>query len=396
MVGSGRLSANSFTFVESTLKKNHFLRALSAAILATSTLLGSVSLFAQSADIVIGQSAPLSGSNADFGKDIRAGALAYFKQINDEGGINGRQLKLVTLDDRNDAKVAGENAKKLIEDERAVALFGFASATLSLPAMPIVAEKRVPFFAPFTGADTIRKQNDYVYTIRVSYTEEIEKLVNFWGSLGTTRIAVLHYDDQVGKQNFESVAAALRKFGKTPTSVAIKRNAELSDDTVNQVIAADPQMVLVTTLSAPAAKLISALQVKNKPFPVTSLSFVGVSQLTKLLGTQSAGITVALTVPAPRNTNIAVVKECSEAWKAAGNPAPMSVTSLEACIAAKVLVEGIKRAGKTPTRDSLQTALSALTRVDVGGFEVAFKPAYRHGGKFVDIAVIRTNGELRS
>lgn len=375
------------------MKKFVFLRTLVAAVL---TLSGSPSLFAQPADIVIGQSAPLTGGNADFGKDIRAGAAAYFKQINDEGGINGRQLKLVTLDDKNEAKVAGENAKKLIEEERAIALFGFASATLSLPAMPMVAEKRVPFFAPFTGADTIRKQNDYVYTIRVSYTEEIDKLVNFWGGLGATRIAVLHYDDLVGKQNFESVAAALRKFGKAPASISIKRNAELSDDTVNQVIAADPQMVLVTTLSAPAAKLVRALHAQNKPYPVTSLSFVGVSQLTKLLGAQSAGITVALTVPAPRNTNIAVVKECTEAWRVAGNEMSMSVTSLEACIAAKVLVEGIKRAGKSPTRDSLQNALTSLTRVDVGGFEVAFKPAYRHGGKFVDIAVIRTNGELRN
>jgi branched-chain amino acid transport system substrate-binding protein len=383
-------------FVGATLKKFVFMHARCMAAIAVLALSGSSALFAQSADIVIGQSAPLTGGNADFGKDIRAGAMAYFKQINDEGGISGRQLKLVTLDDKNDAKVAGENAKKLIEDERAVALFGFASATLSLPAMPIVAEKRVPFFAPFTGADTIRKQNDYVYTIRVSYTEEIDKLVNFWGSLGATRIAVLHYDDLVGKQNFESVAGALRKFSKSPASIAIKRNAELSDDTVNQVIAADPQMVLVTTLSAPAAKLVSALHAKNKPFPVTSLSFVGVSQLTKLLGAQSAGITVALTVPAPRNTNIAVVKECTEAWKVAGHTESMSVTSLEACIAAKVLVEGIKRAGKTPTRESLQNALSALTRVDVGGFEVVFKPAYRHGGKFVDIAVIRTNGELRN
>lgn len=367
-----------------------------AAAIGVAMLSAAMPVFAQSSDIVIGQSAPLTGGNADFGKDIRAGAMAYFKQINDDGGINGRQLKLVTLDDKNDAKTAGENAKKLIEDERAVALFGFASATLSLPAMPIVAEKHVPFFAPFTGADTIRKQNDYVYTVRVTYSEEIEKLVNFWGGLGATRIAVLHYDDQVGKQNFESVAVALRKFGKTPTSVAIKRNAELGDDAVNQVIAADPQMVLVTTLSAPAAKLIGSLQAKNKPYPVTSLSFVGVSQLAKVLGAQAAGITVALTVPAPRNMQIPVVKECDSAWKNAGNPGAMSVTSLEACIAAKVLVEGFKRAGKSITRESLQTALSALTRVDVGGFEVAFKPSFRHGGKFVDIAVIRTNGELRS
>ena len=377
------------------MKKSSAIFVVAIAALISAIALG-LSSFAQAADIVIGQSAPLSGANADFGIDIRAGAMAYFKQINDAGGVNGRQIKLITLDDKNDAKIAGENAKKLVEEERALALFGFASATLSLPAMPVVAEKRVPFFAPFTGADTIRKQNDYVYTIRVSYAEEIDKLVNFWGSLGTTRIAVLHYDDQVGKQNFESVAAALRKFGKTPTSIAIKRNADVNEDAVSQVIAADPQMLLVTTLSAPAAKLISALLALNKPYPVTSLSFVGVSQLTKLLGSQSAGITVALTVPAPRNVQIPVVKECADAFKDAGNSGAMSITSLEACIAAKVLVEGIKRAGKALTRESLQTALSSLTKVDVGGFDVVFKPAYRHGGKFVDIAVIRLNGELRS
>lgn len=362
-----------------------------AAVLATLGL----SAFAQSSDLMVGQSAPLSGANAEFGKDIRDGALAYFKQVNASGGVNGRQLRLVTMDDKNDAKLSGENAKKLINDG-AVALFGFASATLSLPAMPVVVEKRVPFFAPFTGAETIRKQNDYVYTIRVTYSEEIDKLVNFWGSLGLSRIAVLHYDDQVGQQNFESVSVALRKYGKTPSSVAIKRNAEINEDAINKLIAADPQMLLITTLSAPASKVINGLHAKNKPFPVTSLSFVGVTQLAKRLGSQAAGITVALTVPAPRNSQLPVVKECSSAWAEAGNTSVISVTALESCIAAKLLVEGFRNAGKSPTRESLQKSLSAMTRVDLGGFEVAFKPGFRHGGRFVDIAVIRANGELRS
>ena len=366
---------------------------MSTLVIAAVCTLG---INAATAQIIVGQSAPLTGSNADFGKDVRDGATAYFKKVNDAGGVAGQMIKLVTLDDKNDAKVSGENAKKLVNNENAVALFGFASATLSLPAMPVVAEKHVPFFAPFTGADTIRKQNNYVYTIRVTYTEEIEKLVTFWGSLGASRIAVLHYDDTVGKQNFESVAASLKKFGATPTSIAIQRNVEMNEASVNQVIAANPQMILVTTLAAPAAKLITSLNVLNKPYPVTSLSFAGASQIAKALGDKAAGITIALTVPAPRDVHIPVVKECAEVWRGAGNTRPMSVTALEACIAAKVLVEGMKRAGKEVTRESLQKSLSALTRVDVGGFEIVFKPGFHHGGKFVDIAVIRASGELRS
>src|SRR5258706_1042560 len=352
--------------------------------------------FNVSTEIVVGQSAPLSGSNADFGNDIRAGAMAYFRKVNEAGGVAGQKIKLVTLDDKNDAKLAGENTKKLLSDDSVVALFGYASSTLSMPAMPFVTEKHVPFFAPFTGADVIRKQSEYVFTIRVSYTEEIDKLVGFWGGLGATRITVLHYDDAVGKQNYDSVAAALKKYGKVPTSVAIKRNAELEDAAVDKIIEADPQMVVVTTLAAPAAKLVTSLKARNKPFQVTSLSFVGVSQLAKLLGPDAAGITVALTVPAPRNLQVPIVKECAEAWTAAGNVGPISVTALEACVAAKILVDGMKRAGKDITRDNLQKELASLGKVDVGGLEVAFKPGFHHGGKFVDIAVIRSNGELRN
>jgi len=111
--------------------------------------------------ILIGESAPLTGSNAELGKDIRDGALAYFKKVNDAGGVNGKQIELKVLDDKNDRKAAAANAAKLVNEDNVVALFGFASATLSLDVMPLVKDKRVPFFAPFTGADaTVMRPTD--------------------------------------------------------------------------------------------------------------------------------------------------------------------------------------------------------------------------------------------
>jgi ABC-type branched-subunit amino acid transport system substrate-binding protein len=275
-----------------------------------------------------------------------------------------------------------------------VALFGYASSTLSIPAMPVVKEKRVPFFAPFTGADTIRKQNDYVYTVRATYADEIDKIVNFWGSLGSTRVTVLHYDDAVGKQNFETVSRALEKFGKKPVSVSIKRNADVADGSIQQIIASDPQIVVVTTLYAPVAQMVTKLKAANKQYMVTSLSFAGASQIAKALGADAAGISVALTVPTPKQQSIPVVKGALRHGRAgrAGNV----VTALEACIAAKVLVEGIRKAGKDISREALKNSLSAMGRVDTGGYIVDFKPGFRHGGKYVDIAVIRQNGDLRS
>lgn len=362
-------------------------------LLACSLLLAAAPVFAQ--DILVGESAPLTGSNAELGNDIRNGALAYFKKVNDAGGLPQGRIKLVTLDDRNDAKVAAGNTQKLVNEQNVVALFGYASSTLSVPSMPTVVEGKVPFFAPFTGADTIRKQNEYVYTIRATYADEIEKIINFWGNLGSTRVTVLHYDDAVGRQNFETVAAVLKKFNRQPVSVAIPRNADITEANFKAVVASDPNVLVVTTLYAPAAQMIKKLKAANRATMITSLSFAGASQLAKALGPDASGVSVAIDVPTPRTQSVAVVRECTEAWSAAGFKEPMSVTAVESCIAAKVLVEGMKRSGKDLTRASLHRSLSALGRYDAGGYVVEFKPGFHYGGSYVAMALLKPNGEVR-
>lgn len=362
-------------------------------VLVPALLLAAAPGFA--ADIVVGQSVPLSGSNAELGNDIRNGALAYFKKVNDAGGLPQGKIKLVSLDDKNQTKLSEENTKKLVNEENVVALFGYASSTLSIPAMPTVAEKKVPFFAPFTGADTIRKQNEYVYTVRSTYADEIGKIVNFWGNLGSTRVTVLHYDDAVGKENYQTVAEALKKFGSAPVSIPVKRNADITSTEVKQVVDSNPNVLLVTTSYAPAAQLIKQLKGSGKQYMVTSLSFAGASQLAKALGPDASGVSVAVDVPTPRSHSVPVVKECGDAWTASGQKDPMSVTALESCIAAKVLVEGMKRSGKEVTRASLQRSLDALGRVDAGGYVVNFKPNFHHGGSYVGIALLTPSGDVR-
>lgn len=362
-------------------------------LLACSLLLAAAPVFAQ--EILVGQSAPLTGGNAELGNDIRNGALAYFKKVNDAGGLPQGRIKLVTLDDHNDGKAAAANTQKLVNEQNVVALFGYASATLSVPAMPTVLEGKVPFFAPFTGADTIRKQNEYVYTIRATYADEIEKIIDFWGNLGSTRVTVLHYDDAVGRQNFETVAAVLKKFNRQPVSVAIQRNADITEANFKAVVASDPNVLIVTTLYAPAAQMIKKLKAANRATMITSLSFAGASQLAKALGPDASGVSVAIDVPTPRSQGVPVVRECTEAWRAAGYKEPMSVTAVESCIAAKVLVEGMRRSGKDLTRASLHRSLAALGRYDAGGYIVDFKPNFHHGGSYVTMALLKPNGEVR-
>src|SRR4051812_49279702 len=145
--------------------------------------------------ILIGQSAPLSGANADLGNDIRNGALAYLKKVNEAGGVHGRKLELVTLDDANQVPRAEANTVELVEKRNVFALYGYASATLSRPALPTVEKHKVPFLGPFTGADPMRVFHKYVYNIRGSYAEELEKIVEHFVALGVQRFSIVYYDD---------------------------------------------------------------------------------------------------------------------------------------------------------------------------------------------------------
>jgi len=172
--------------------------------------------------ILIGQSAPLSGANKDLGVDIRDGALAYFKKVNEAGGVNGRKIELETIDDGNVVKRAGDNTRKLIDENGVFALFGYASATLSRPALPFVEKSKVPFLGPFTGADPMRVYNRYVYNMRASYADELEKIVEHYTTFGIKRFAIVYY------------ARSLNRYSDARFKLEIERNdlLELLDDRI--------------------------------------------------------------------------------------------------------------------------------------------------------------------
>jgi ABC-type branched-subunit amino acid transport system substrate-binding protein len=186
------------------MQRRTFLAAAVAAAFAAP-----IGARAQAAALVIGQSAPLSGINKELGEDIRDGALAMFKRVNDAGGVNGRRIELLSLDDANDVKRAEDNTRALLDQHNALALYGYGSATLSRPALPLAEAAKVAFFAPFTGAESMRKFNRYVYNHRASYADELERIVEHYATFGLKRFAVLHFDDPVGKENMAAVEAAL-------------------------------------------------------------------------------------------------------------------------------------------------------------------------------------------
>lgn len=342
---------------------------------------------------IVGHSAPLTGGNAKFGQDIQSGAQAYFMALNAKGGVQGKSIELLTLDDKNDRKIAGTNTKTLLDNKDVLALFGYASATLSLDAMPQAQAKGVAFFAPFSGANPVRVNMPVLFTVRASYGEEMEKMLNFWTSLGFQRVSVVHYDDEVGKQNFEVVSQYLKKINLVPQALPLKRNMAVGKEQADTLTAQQPQVILNTVLSGAAAAIQKELVAAGRVIPTSSLSFVGADQYITAAGPASAGVSIAQVVPSP-NSPMPVVRECATALAAAGSKTPMNTTQLEACLGAKILVEGIRRAKKPVNAQSVLEALTNLGTYDLGGFKVSFTPGAQHGSKFVELALVTRDGRL--
>lgn len=371
---------------------NSFQSAISGLVAIASLALTSLVAHAQD-KWVIGQSAPLSGGNARFGKDIQEGAKAYFDLVNAAGGVQGKPIELLSLDDKNDRKVAGTNTKTLLENKNLLALFGYASATLSLDAIPQALEKEVAFFAPFSGANPVRVKNNVLFTARASYGEEMEKILNFWTSLGFKQVTVLHYDDEVGKQNLAVVSDYLKKINLQPKAYSLKRNAVITAADVDGLLAQQPEVILNTVLSGALAAVQKDLVSRGRMVPISSISFVGADQFVKAAGEAGAGVSISQVVPNP-NAQIPVVRECTKALEASGVKTPMNTTHLEACFGAKILVEAIRRIKGPVNAKSMLDSLSNLGSYDLGGFRVNYSPANRHGSQFVDLARVTREGRL--
>ena len=321
------------------------------AVLAAAALAAPAAALAQGAAgaIVIGQSAPLSGSNKDLGTDIRNGALAYFKRVNDAGGVNGRKIELVSIDDANDTKRSEANTKQLLEQNNPIALYGYGSATLSRPALPLVEAAKIPFVAPFTGADPMRKFNRYVYNHRASYADELEKIVEHYTTFGVKRIAVLYYDDAVGKENFGAVERALKSRNLAPVAVAsVTRTQTDFTKELADVGKSSPDVVILTTLYKTSADFIKGLKKAGVGTQFVSTSFAGSTALANSLGADGLGVAMSQIVPSYLKRSVPVVKEYQAAMEATLGKKEFSYTSLESYIAAKVLVEGLRRAGPQP------------------------------------------------
>ncbi|MBK4733090.1 ABC transporter substrate-binding protein [Noviherbaspirillum pedocola] len=346
--------------------------------------------------ILLGESAAFSGPAAQLGIDLHAGAKLYFDSVNQQGGIHGRKIEIITADDKYEPELAAQNTRRLIQDEGVFALFGYVGTPTSNAALPVVTAAHVPFFAPFSGAQSLRQPfRREIFHIRASYAEETEHLVDRLVQVGIRNIAVFHQNDAYGQDGLLGVQQALKKRGIALVEDAtVERNSANVSVAAQRLLAKRPDAIIQISTYATSAALIKTMRSAGYTGQFHNVSFVGAQPLARALGEDGPGVGVSEVMPFPWKTANPTVTEYVKELKRANAGEP-NFSSLEGFVAAKIFVEGLRRAGPDLTRDKLITALESinLRNYDIG-FPVEFSARDHRGSRFVDMTIITRDGKF--
>ncbi|MEO8119590.1 MAG: ABC transporter substrate-binding protein [Rhodoferax sp.] len=346
-------------------------------------------------EILIGQFAATSGPAAQLGQRMQLGMQAYFTAVNAQGGVNGRTIKLLTRDDGYEPEKAVAAVRALIREDKVFALAGSVGTPTGLAALPILTEEQVPLVGLFTGAQALREPfNRQVFHVRASYFDETERIVQHLTTLGIKKIAVFYQNDAYGKAGLEGMVRALTKRQLKPVATGtVERNSVDVAKSLNDVLSAQPEVVVQISAYKSCATFIKQARVKGYGGQFFNVSFVGSKALADELGDAGQGVVISQVVPFPYAPNSPIVREYQQRMLDAGQK-DFDFSSMEGYLTARVLVEGLRRAGKNLTRETLISGLESMREVNLGGFTVNYSVKDHQGSTFTDLTIIGRGGKF--
>ncbi len=317
--------------------------------------------------IKIGSCTVLDGPNRQYGIQIVLGATAYFDYINEQGGVNGRKLILSSFDDGYDPEKASACFASLKREKVFSAGFFFGSATTA-KYLPLLEAEHMPLVGTYSGAPFIYEPVKHgIFNLRASYNDETRELVDSLWKSGAHRIAVIYQDDAFGKTVLDSAKRALAKHNAAPVATgSYTRNALDVGPAIESVHAAKPGVVILASTYASAAEIVKRAHGQGWRPLFVSGSYIGTDAFITAAGQEAEGVISMQIVPSYESTDLPTVKlyrECLQKYMSSSQPSP---TSLEAFVNAMVMVEGLKRAGKDPTREKFIEAIESMNGFDIG------------------------------
>ena len=334
---------------------------------------------------LIGQTAALTGPLAWPFVELNKGIQAAFDEVNERGGVGGRPLQLISLDDGGSTEKAAANALQLAGQERALCLFACGGTSSVLGAMAAVTQARLPLIAPITGIDALRVHHPLVIHIRAGYTNELDRIVRQIGTVNMGRCAVAYSDTAFGKAGLAAFDAVARKHGNTSwKAFNIKDTLPGIAEGIQDIARFRPASYLSLYIGQHSLQFARDLR-NDVQAPSFALSLLGSEPVLKALGTAGHGMTVAQVVPHPQARALPVVGAYQRAMQKIGHT-QFSHASLEGYVSSRALIEGLRRSSRGNSAETkLVEAFHTMQPLDLGGFELSYKPDKHLGSSFVEL-----------
>ncbi len=333
--------------------------------------------------IILGQSCALSGPAKDLGIEMRSGLLAAIGLINDNGGVKGRQIHLTSLDDGYEPDQAVRNTLRLITEDDVFLLIGEVGTPTSKAVVPIIEEYRMPFFAPFSGAELLRNPfRKYVVNVRASYYQEMETLVDYLiNHRHFSKIACFYQNDSYGNAGLQGIELALKKRGMQLVSKGTyERNTLAVMGGMKDIYQADPETVVLVGAYQACAEFIKLSKTKINPdLTFCNISFVGSESLKDALGAYGEDVIISQVVPDPTDPSIPLIEEYMQSMRRYQHGEALGFTSLEGYIAGKLFAEIAASVTGELTRESFISTMQTVGSFNLGGLELTFGPEDHQG-----------------
>jgi branched-chain amino acid transport system substrate-binding protein len=352
---------------------------------------------AQSEKILLGQSAAFSGAAAQLGIQFKAGAEVYFEKINKQGGINRKTIELTSLDDGYEPGRCAENTQKLL-DSGVSALFGYIGTPTSAAALPLASKLGVPFVAPFTGAMGLRTGNDsrVAYHLRASYDDETALIVKQLNNLELKKIAVFYQNDAYGNAGLSGVTKALATINSKPVAQAtVERNSvDVASSIATLTKSGADAIVQISAYKSCAAFIREAKKV-GYGGKFYNVSFVGTKALSDELGKDGAGVAVSQVVPSPYSSATPIAREFQADLKAHSKPVDANYSSFEGYLAAKLMVDALRRTNGRFAPAQVLEGLAAVGNQSYGGFNISLSASDHVASQYVELSMLTGDGRVR-
>lgn len=341
--------------------------------------------------IVLGQSLPLSGPGFPIANRVSAGAKALVERVNATGGINGRLLELISLDDGGSPKRLAANVRTLVERDNALAIVNCLGEQACIEAAEITRKLDVPLVGPMSGAAALREPDmRHVFTLRPGDAREAEVLTNQLKSIGVSR-TVLLTDDTQPRRN-DALAASLRQARMQITRLSADKRPESLDAALTAIGKGQPQ-ALVLNLGEGMLDALGRLPTSKRegvPAIIATLSSSGLTQVTRMFRDRVVGFTAV--VPNPELMHLQIARHLQRDAEEFVGPEAVSFEGMEAYMTLRLCVEALRNAGSRPTPQRLAQSIEKLGNIDMGGVRLAFSGERHHGSDFVEIGMRARDG----